>query len=114
MRTILLPLALAAATQAQLVTFSAGSPAKAADVNGNFAFLAARLDSLTKAQSSRLDSLAKALASKDTVIASLKGLVGLGDSLTKIGKRLDAGIPKGTIAGFLTEPGTDGYLPNSD
>lgn len=49
MRLLLTTLALAAATQAQLVTFSAGSPAKASDVNGNFAYLAARLDSLTKA-----------------------------------------------------------------
>lgn len=124
MRQILLPLALAAATQAQLVTFAAGSPAKAADVNGNFAYLASRLDSLTKAIASkdsaaqrsqvRQDSLVKALQSKDTAIAALKNAPSWSDSLIKIGKRLDAGIPKGTIAGFLTAPGIDGYLPNSD
>ena len=79
LRLLLTTLALAAATQAQLVTFTAGAPAKASEVNGNFAYLAARLDSLTKA-----------LAAKD------------------------AGTPKGAIAGFLTKPSTDGYLPNSD
>ena len=87
MRLFLIALALAAATQAQLVTFSAGSPAKAADVNGNFAYLAARLDSLTKTlagkdsaaqrSQSRQDSLAKALAAKDADIADLKAMVGM-------------------------------------
>ncbi|MBK9580186.1 MAG: hypothetical protein IPK50_14475 [Fibrobacterota bacterium] len=103
MLRILLPIALAAASQAQIVTFSPGSLAKAAEVNGNFAYL-----------SSRLDSLAKALSAKDSAIARLNESTGLSDSLKGVGKRLDTGIPKGTIAAFLTRPGTDGFLPNSD
>ncbi|MEK7391794.1 MAG: hypothetical protein AAB214_04430 [Fibrobacterota bacterium] len=149
MRSILAVFAISALSQAQLVTFTSGSPAKAAEVNGNFTYLQARMDSLAKALASkdsviralqkapswsdslaglksridsvsavraqvRLDSLVKALQSKDTAIAALKSAPSWGDSLTKIGKRLDAGIPKGTIAAFLTAPGTDTYLPNSD
>lgn len=114
MRRLLLPLALAASVQGQITTFSAGSLAKAAEVNSNFAYLVSRMDSLSKVQNSRLDSLAKALATKDSAIARLKDLSSLGDSLKTLGKRLDAGTPKGTIAGFLTSPGTDGYLPGSD
>lgn len=149
MRSILAVFAISALSQAQLVTFTSGSPAKAAEVNGNFSYLQARMDSLAKALASkdsairalqkasswsdslaglksridsvsavraqvRLDSLVKALQSKDTAIAALKSAPSWGDSLTKIGKRLDAGIPKGTIAAFLTAPGADTYLPNSD
>lgn len=148
-RSILAVFAISALSQAQLVTFTSGSPTMAAEVNGNFTYLQARMDSLAKALASkdsviralqkapswsdslaglksridsvsavraqvRLDSLVKALQSKDTAIAALKSAPSWGDSLTKIGKRLDAGIPKGTIAAFLTAPGTDTYLPNSD
>ncbi len=79
-KSSLLLLLVSTALHAQLTTFTAGAPAKAAEVNGNFAYLAARIDSLVK----RLDSVGAS-----------------------------AGIPKGTIAAFLTAPGLDSYLPGS-
>jgi hypothetical protein len=65
----------------------------------------------------RIDSLAKALGAKDTVIQRLSS-PRWSDSMASLRAdvvRLDTTrqIPKGTIAAFLSEPESDGFLPNS-
>ncbi|MBK9576214.1 MAG: hypothetical protein IPK50_23835 [Fibrobacterota bacterium] len=106
MRFLLLCAIIAHSASAEFVKLEAGKSAKASEVNGNFEFLAARLDSLVRALNAK-DTVIQRLSSSrwsDTVAALRAEVV-----------RLDTTrqIPKGTIAAFLSEPESDGYLPGS-
>ncbi|HNY30655.1 MAG TPA: hypothetical protein PKO15_07195 [Fibrobacteria bacterium] len=106
MRTILLCALLTQASMAEFVRLESGKQAKASEVNGNFEYLSSRLDSLVKALGTKDSAIQRLSATRwsDTVSALRAEIV-----------RLDTTrqIPKGTIAAFLSEPESDGYLPNS-
>lgn len=106
MRLIVLCAMFSQLASAEFIRLEAGKTAKASEVNGNFEFLAARLDSLVKALNAKDTVIQRLSASRwsDTVAALRAEVV-----------RLDTTrqIPKGTIAAFLSEPESDGYLPNS-
>jgi hypothetical protein len=68
-----------AVLHAQLTTFTAGSPTKAAEVNGNFTYLQARGDSLSKA-----------LASKDSATRAFQKAPSWSDSLAGLKSRIDS------------------------
>lgn len=104
-------------TASEIVQFEAGKPALAREINGNFQELVRRIDSLSTlvlAQSSWRDSIA-ALRSASRDDLSWR------DSLAVLRAKFKAdslhgaelAFAKGAVAGFLVEPGSDGYLPGS-
>lgn len=106
MRTILLCALLTQASMAEFVRLESGKQAKASEVNGNFEYLSSRLDSLVKALGTKDSAIQRLSATRwsDTVSALRAEIVRLDTSRQ---------IPKGTIAAFLSEPESDGFLPNS-
>ena len=83
-----------------LTVFKSNTPAKAAEVNANFALLAARIDSLKTIVSLR-DSVTALRAKVKADSAALAAA----DSLSQ--------LALGAVAAFLIEPGANGYLPGS-
>jgi hypothetical protein len=83
-----------------LTVFRSNTPAKAAEVNANFALLAARIDSL-KAIAALRDSVAVLRTKIKTDSAALAAA----DSANQ--------LALGSVAAFFIEPGADGYLPGS-
>jgi hypothetical protein len=88
-------------------TFSANTTAKASEVNDDFSFILAQIDTL-KTQNlslkSRCDSIAILKSKCDSLSSTCRSLKLLSDTL----------CPLGSIIASMTAPGGDGYLPNSN